>query len=299
MCGKGLRAAAAAVYVLMMGAFMCACGHADNDGAAPATTTDSADITIDSEVEAVPNDIPEQGTSDTPESPDRTGTEFETAKDDLVDFDALAEENPDIYAWIYIPGTDIDYPVLRASDSDDQYCVRGADGQPKETGCVYTEMYNSMDFSDFNTIIHGNDREGGDFYPLHEYEDPDYMSSHRTMYVVMPYTTLEYEIIAAYYDEGSDIMRRYDYTTVSGCARWITDYTTRRDMGMNRLKPSHELSTEDSFIVTLDGLRDEQTDRQFVVIASLVNSGSYPLTRYLSDEEDGFYENMQQDMAAE
>ena len=29
-----------------------------------------------------------------------------------IDFSALQEENPDIYAWIQIPGTCIDYPIL-------------------------------------------------------------------------------------------------------------------------------------------------------------------------------------------
>ena len=30
-----------------------------------------------------------------------------------VDFQKLQEMNPDIYAWIQIPGTKIDYPVLQ------------------------------------------------------------------------------------------------------------------------------------------------------------------------------------------
>ena len=43
------------------------------------------------------------------------GSENITAKsvEIPVDFDSLHEVNPEIYAWIYIPGTDISYPVLQ------------------------------------------------------------------------------------------------------------------------------------------------------------------------------------------
>ena len=36
-----------------------------------------------------------------------------------VDFEMLKEWNPDIYAWITVPGTNIDYPVLQKSDTED------------------------------------------------------------------------------------------------------------------------------------------------------------------------------------
>ena len=102
--------------------------------------------------------------------------------------------------------------------------------------------------------------------------------------------TMTYEIIAAYYDDGSDIYKRYDYTTYSGCNRWITDYTAYKDMSMNRVEPTIPLSVDTSFIVTLDGITDSSDDRQYVVIANILNSGSVEITRYVSDEDD-YYEN--------
>ena len=39
-----------------------------------------------------------------------------------IDFDALKERNPDVYAWIWIPGTNIDYPILQSTvEADDFY----------------------------------------------------------------------------------------------------------------------------------------------------------------------------------
>ena len=41
------------------------------------------------------------------------GIANESALDAQIDFSALQKENPDIFAWIHVPGTTIDYPVLQ------------------------------------------------------------------------------------------------------------------------------------------------------------------------------------------
>ena len=50
-----------------------------------------------------------------------------------LDWDALHAVNPDIYAWIYIPGTDIDYPILQNAVDDSYYLnynMNGSKGYP-------------------------------------------------------------------------------------------------------------------------------------------------------------------------
>ena len=36
---------------------------------------------------------------------EKSGLAHETAADGHVDFEALQQENPDIFAWLYVPGT--------------------------------------------------------------------------------------------------------------------------------------------------------------------------------------------------
>lgn len=38
-----------------------------------------------------------------------------------INFKKLIKINSDIYAWIYVPGTRIDYPVAQSQESDDHY----------------------------------------------------------------------------------------------------------------------------------------------------------------------------------
>ena len=224
-----------------------------------------------------------------------SGIGMETATDGLIDFEALTEQNPDIYAWLYIPDTDIDCPLVRANNSDDWYVTHGADGQTDIHGAVYTQIYNSPDFSDFNTVIHGKAvTEDDPLYGIHDFEVPDFFDTHTTMYIITPYTTITYEIIAAYPDTGTDIIRRYDYTTYIGCNRWITDYMSYKELSMNRIDPTVPLSVDTSFIVTItDSVTSDASDseKQYVLIASMLNSGTLELTRYVSDEDD-YYENI-------
>ena len=43
------------------------------------------------------------------------GARDETASDSHVDFDKLKNANSDIFAWVYVPDTNIDCPVLQSS----------------------------------------------------------------------------------------------------------------------------------------------------------------------------------------
>ena len=64
----------------------------------------------------------EKRQTDTQESKEQSKTKEKKKKLDIpVDFETLQKENPDIYAWITIPGTDIDYPVVQDSTDNTYY----------------------------------------------------------------------------------------------------------------------------------------------------------------------------------
>ena len=45
-----------------------------------------------------------------------------------VDFDAMWKVNPDVYAWITVPGTVIDYPILQHATDNTYYLNYNIDG---------------------------------------------------------------------------------------------------------------------------------------------------------------------------
>ena len=92
-----------------------------------------------------------------------------------IDFDALWETNKDVYAWITIPGTVIDYPILQHETDDSYYLNYTIDGVEGYPGCIYTERVNSKEFTDNNTVIYGhNMRNGTMFTDLHKFRDADF-----------------------------------------------------------------------------------------------------------------------------
>ena len=96
-----------------------------------------------------------------------------------IDFDVLQQQNPDIYAWIQIEGTNINYPIVQSPTDDSYYLMRTVDRQEGYPGSIYTEKCNAKDFKDFNTLIYGHDMaDGSMFQNLHKYSDPNYMNEH-------------------------------------------------------------------------------------------------------------------------
>ncbi len=57
-----------------------------------------------------------------------------------VDFEELRENvNEDIYAWIYIPDSKIDYPIVQHPIDNFYYLNYNLDGSYGYPGCIYTE----------------------------------------------------------------------------------------------------------------------------------------------------------------
>ena len=92
----------------------------------------------------------EKRQTDTQESKEQSKTKEKKKKLDIpVDFETLQKENPDIYAWITIPGTDIDYPVVQDSTDNTYYLNHAADTSLSDSGAIYSEKENAKDFDDY------------------------------------------------------------------------------------------------------------------------------------------------------
>lgn len=128
-----------------------------------------------------------------------------------VDFAFLQAENPDIYAWIRIPGTKLDYPVLQREGDDGYYLNRTVEGVQGLPGSLYTESCSSRDFTDCNTVIYGhNMRDGSMFGGLGAYADQKYMEEHGQILIYTPQHQYTYQIFAAVTYDDRHILHSYD-----------------------------------------------------------------------------------------
>ena len=135
-----------------------------------------------------------------------------------IDWKELKEENEDIYAWIYIPNTNIDYPILQHDTDNDYYLNHNVDGSSGYPGCIYSQVqYNGMDFTDKNTVLYGHNMKNGTmFADLHKFEDINFFDENRYVYIYMPDKALTYEIFGAYIFTDALIPEKYDFNSEQG-----------------------------------------------------------------------------------
>ena len=89
-----------------------------------------------------------------------TPTQGKAASDDgadFVDVSEYAQMNSDVFAWVRIPETGIDYPILQSYDGDDSF-YKTHDYMKREDpkGSIYIEAANLNDMCDFNEVLHGS-----------------------------------------------------------------------------------------------------------------------------------------------
>ncbi len=74
-----------------------------------------------------------------------------------VDFDSLLQRNKDTVAWIKVSNTNINYPIVQASNND-YYLTRAFNGSKNSAGWIFADYRNDMKSFDKNTIIYGHSR---------------------------------------------------------------------------------------------------------------------------------------------
>ena len=80
-----------------------------------------------------------------------------------IDFGALKMVNDDSAAWLYSPGTDIDYPVMKADDYS-YYLSHLPDGTYNVNGTLFIDYNNAPDFTDQLTVIYGHHMRSGQMF---------------------------------------------------------------------------------------------------------------------------------------
>ena len=187
-----------------------------------------------------------------------------------IDWDELHSQNPDIYAWIYIPGTNIDYPILQHPEEKSYYLNHNIDGSEGYPGCIYTQNVNSTDWTDPNTVIYGHNMNNGSmFHDLHRFEDAVFFDETQYLFIYTPERNLVYEIFAAYPFSNIDLIMCFDYSTPEALLVYFDGIWTNRSM-TSHFRDSIVLYG-DSRIITMSTCIGGQPDMRYLVQAVLLN----------------------------
>ena len=147
---------------------------------------------------------------------DANGNKYSANDTEQKGLAELRKENPDFFGWIYIEGTEINYPVMYTPENQEYYLHRAFDGTYSFSGVPFISAESD---ESLNLIIYGHNMNNGTmFHDLLKYADEEFYRAHP----IIEFDTLDslgkYEILAAFYskiygktDTG---FKYYDYVSL-------------------------------------------------------------------------------------
>jgi sortase B len=131
-------------------------------------------------------------------------------------YEKIFNSNVDMCAWLYIPDTNIDYPVMQTLDDEEYYLYRDFYGNDDKNGTLFVDTDCSLDDENANIIIHGHHMKSGEMFgSLEKYLDEEYGQAHSTIYLYTRDEVREYEVISVFtskvYNEDTDQFLYYNY----------------------------------------------------------------------------------------
>ena len=143
------------------------------------------------QTEPTDQSVPEQ-TRPVPAAPQAT-----TAPQPGVNLAACLAQNKDFVAWLTIPGTKIDYPVVR-SDRTEHYLHHLFTGKESKLGTLFSLTSSDYRTPSRNIAIYGHHLSNSSamFSTLMNYKSPSYCTRHSRIQLATLYGTREYSVFA-------------------------------------------------------------------------------------------------------
>ena len=208
------------------------------------------------------------GDSQEPEASDEVSADEGEPYVSPIDFKTLQAENPDIYAWLRIPNTEFDFPILQREGDDSFYLTHDSDGNENSIGAIFTESdYNGTDFEDPLTVVYGHQMHSGTMFGKLQatYSNPENLSTCGEIDVYLPDKELHYQVFAAVPYDNRHILYNYDSTDPRRVTAFLNSVYAVREIGANF---SSDVTVSDSDkILVLSTCLEGNSHKRYLVLA--------------------------------
>lgn len=192
----------------------------------------------------------------------------------VYDFDELRAQNEDIYAWIVVPGTQVDYPVLQ-SETDNYYLEYNLDHTKGYPGCIYTNACNSKDFTEYNTILYGHNMKNGTMFgSLHSFDDETFFKEHDKIYVYTEDRRLTYTIRETVKFTDVYLPVSYPVNELTGRNDFLDDLSKYLDNSASHIREDVTVGEADR-LITLSTCVSGERNRRYLVVGVLTEEAYY------------------------
>lgn len=184
-----------------------------------------------------------------------------------INFKESKKKNKDIFSWIRIDNTNIDYPVFYPGNkSNDYYLRRNIDKNYDRQGVIFIENYNKTDWSDPVTLVYGHNiwTMGTMFYELKKFREKDFFDENRYINIYAKGRALQYEVYSAFEYDDRHIMKSFDFSDKRVFKGFI-DYTLNPKTETKNVRKNTSVTTDDKIIVLSTCIKNKKDKRYLVV----------------------------------
>jgi sortase B len=131
----------------------------------------------------------------------------ESPNTNWINWDDLRLSNPNVVAWLYLPDTGLNYPIVQGSDNA-YYLTHMADNSANASGAIFLDWENSPSLKDKANYVYGHNMLGNYmFSEIEKFAEPAYMAAHPNIIIFTPTDTLNLDVLVALRCKGSDPVR--------------------------------------------------------------------------------------------
>ena len=191
----------------------------------------------------------------------------------MLQLQELKKQNNDIVAWLEIPNTKINYPVLQTTDNE-YYMTHTYKKEYSTDGSIFLDKDYDWEIPSSNLLIYGhNNKNGNMFQALLKYEDENYYKEHPTIEFTTANEDSNYEIIAVfksrvYYKSEQNVFRYYFFINAEN----EEDYNYYVEESKKAsLYDTGKTAKYGEQLLTLSTCEYSQEDGRFVIVAKKIN----------------------------
>ena len=199
----------------------------------------------------------------------------DTNKPPEIDWVKVKEKYPDVVAWLYIPDTVINYPVVQGPDNA-TYLHTLPDGEKNDGGSVFLDAANiAPGMVDQNTILYGHHMKNGTMFKrIADMQTEDLFKSIKTIWYITENKTYELHPVFFYLTNGSDAgVRTIDFPNKEAYNKF---FISRIQDNMPHVPDAAKVIEESDRMLTLSTCNYDLADGRAELICAWKNPDQKP-----------------------
>ena len=175
-------------------------------------------------------------------------------------FDELCNLNHDVFGWLDIYGTNINYPIVQASNNE-RYVSNDVLGNYSLSGAIFLDYRDNKSFLDFNSIVYGHHMAHGAMCgDIDKFEDETFFNNHPYGSIFFDDMNHGIEIVAFIKCDAYDMRMFNPDVGINYQDQFLNDINI-----MAIHKRDISISTNDHIIAFSTCASPSETDRQMLI----------------------------------